>query len=906
MKKKGISLLILAITIVVMTILVGTTITGISLATNDARLRVLIEELNSIETRVIEDYNLVGKLPIIGEAMNKDEVLAKVKAEDRNALLEEMELNKDEDSNFYQVSLFVLDVQSTKRGIKKTPDDIYIVSEDSLNIYYVKGVKIGQKRYFSVTQELVNISDVEPVEELDVTLSEKIKLSKKQKSWTNRIDLYVYTQMEERENIYIYLEGTSEYFNITDAIKEKGFVELSKASLQNKLDGVEYVRVEKRASLSLTSELIDSKRISIANLDMAPPTINQDTFKITNTVTERSVFCNATDSKSGVANFKYQIVSRKEGNNLVKDNETNVSDAFNATGTTRNEITEYLKSFGKISDGKKVKLPQSTYQVRLIVSDRAGNYSDYAEYILDTIKPVNEPELVTGMVPVKWNAGTSNFVETTKDDPEWYNYSSTSKKWANVVTKNSNGQITGYYVWIPRFAYKSLATPSTRDGSFDIVFLLGTTDKRFNTSTNQIENAPYDYITHPAFKDGTSSGFKNGEWDEEIEGFWFPKYESGFPTKGNNIPVTRSNVNLSTEGTNLITAAEFAKYSPVDSYNSVEKLAGNYTGPVKYTTDLRNAIDGRKSNSWPNTTPKITYPVFLPNTSAYNYLSSTDMYDLCRGLNDDGNPYGLSKSDSDTHLMKNSEWGAVTYLSTSDYGVKGTGIANNLANSMSKVGYKSLYGITAGGNVTSGQTGNVASYASISGNALAYQNRNQSTTGNVYGVYDMQGGSFERVSAYINNGSENLTTYLKNIAYDENGKERLQSTKYITKYLASQDDTGADDNYDTVDKLLELIDHTSNSALENLKINRWIYGDALRETSDNIIDYANEKDISSWYGDAIRYPSEAYPTMNRGGRGYDVTKTAVSQDENGVFSLTRSKGEGSYMDTFRPVIIPKK
>ena len=58
---------------------------------------------------------------------------------------------------------------------------------------------------------------------------------------------------------------------------------------------------------------------------------------------------------------------------------------------------------------------------------------------------VGEPKLdtttATTMTPVKWNG--SNWVRTTADDDEWYNYR--NKQWANVVlgdaTFNSNGTL---------------------------------------------------------------------------------------------------------------------------------------------------------------------------------------------------------------------------------------------------------------------------------------------------------------------------------------------------------------------------------------------------------------------------------------------------------------------------------
>ena len=62
-----------------------------------------------------------------------------------------------------------------------------------------------------------------------------------------------------------------------------------------------------------------------------------------------------------------------------------------------------------------------------------------------TSSNVNAPELVQGMTPVKWNG--SQWVETTTDDKEWYNYS--KKQWANV--RLADGSM---FVWIPRYAYK--------------------------------------------------------------------------------------------------------------------------------------------------------------------------------------------------------------------------------------------------------------------------------------------------------------------------------------------------------------------------------------------------------------------------------------------------------------------
>ena len=80
-------------------------------------------------------------------------------------------------------------------------------------------------------------------------------------------------------------------------------------------------------------------------------------------------------------------------------------------------------------------------------------------------------------------------------------------------------------------------------------------------------------------------------------------------------------------------------------------------------------------------------------------------------------------------MMKNDEWGAVAYLSKSKYG----------KNAEVDINSDSSY-YTGGG----------------SGNAYV-TNVGQSTTGTVHGVYDMSGGAYEYVAAYVNNGNSSLS-----------------------------------------------------------------------------------------------------------------------------------------------------
>ncbi|MGM9834515.1 MAG: hypothetical protein ACI31M_01890, partial [Bacilli bacterium] len=124
-----------------------------------------------------------------------------------------------------------------------------------------------------------------------------------------------------------------------------------------------------------------------------------------------------------------------------------------------------------------------------------------------------------------------------------------------------------------------------------------------------------------------------------------------------------------------------------------------------------------------------------------------------------------------SHMMKNTEWGAVAYLSHSKYGIDKEVNVNN--NSAHKTGYSSLLTIQQG--TYPGTYGDGASYNKAYNTDLGYL---ASATGNITGVYDMIGGAHEYMAAYIsgNVGSSGFsTTTIVNVSYQ----------KYLDVYNAS-------------------------------------------------------------------------------------------------------------------------
>ena len=383
-----------------------------------------------------------------------------------------------------------------------------------------------------------------------------------------------------------------------------------------------------------------------------------------------------------------------------------------------------------------------TYYLHVLSVDNAGNKKEIISSSAVTVekalvadgtynedKGVNTPKLGTGMTPIKWNG--SSWVNTTGSDPEWYDY--TAKKWANA--KTSDGSM---WVWIPRYAYSiTSGYHSSTAGNIDVEFMKGLTNET-STGRTRFDNASGqgNWNIHPAFNYGST-----------VSGIWVAKFE-----------------------------------------------ASNSGGKIKVE----------------------------PGVQSWRSITVNDIYTNCLNYNKTLN----------SHMMKNDEWGAVAYLSKSKYG----------KNAEVTINSNSSY-YTGGG----------------SGNAYV-SNIGQSTTGTVHGVYDMSGGAWEYVAAYVNNGNSSLTSYGSSLV---NGDAK-------TKNVYSKAST--------------------DNATNNYNANSSKYGDAVYETS------TSGSGSTSWYGDYSDFPNAGGPFFQRGGHYTGGT------DEGVFFFYNYYGGTSSYL-SFRPVLV---
>ncbi len=508
-----------------------------------------------------------------------------------------------------------------------------------------------------------------------------------------------------------------------------------------------------------------------------------------------------------------------------------------------------------------------------------------------TNKP-NAPKLdeSKAMIPVYYD-NTEKVWKKAPEDNEgnmWYDYS--NKKWANIVTvsdENANlriaevgteipmEDITTFFVWIPRYAYSiregtktsNEETPSQTNSKakkISITFLKGTsnigtdgvnygarTDSETGIEVTKNTDGTYNYdlskvsageptpkIVHPAFTFG----------EKQLTGIWVAKFEASGLTNGD----TGEAVGNYKEGTTLITADETKTYVRV-----------------------------------------------LPNEISWRHISiGESQYQSMNMKNNTLNTYGWSTA-VDSHLMRNSEWGAAAYLCYSAFG----NVPERNAAGTSKNSRFYDFHTGAGPNGTDSKP----RYDTWSENANGYDTANgqlASTTGNVYGIYDMSGGSWDWIAAYYDNGHTNLNINGKskeNSYFDENNKVLTTYEKYWNAYKAEEngnnyDSLSDEERYNVTKEIWDNLEKAKGIGINEMA-GSWSYRgliDGSGKWKVNTTDTDQTFGLS-WNNDSINIGGGSNTFLNRGGSCSDGTNT-------GLFALSAMPGSSWDFNTFRPVL----
>ena len=538
--------------------------------------------------------------------------------------------------------------------------------------------------------------------------------------------------------------------------------------------------IEGDKEISLTAGILkvdftDGNYINLCNT--APMTDKQGqkqtpyTFTITNT---------------GNINAYYHISLEEESNNTLDNSYLKMkltgSNGYDS-GVIR--VSNYGKGTFEIR-GEEVIEPEDTVTYRLWMwldneADNSAQGKIYQSKIVVTSydreqNVPNAPMLDKGMIAVTYNGTNWVKADITNSNNDWYNYD--ELKWANAVTVSSTtrdtyknadvgtvinmNDIETMWVWIPRYSYSIGSEDGTnyygKQGEY-----LDTTPTRALPGEIDIKFVSENKKDRGSAKYLVSEGISDDNWytpdaftfdDEELRGIWVGKFET-----------SSSNPNASYGGGN--------------------------------TTELD--------------------PMIKPNVTSWRYINVSNAFNVSLKLNDSGNRYGIENT-TDTHMMKNSEWAIVSYLSQSKYG--------KLGNTNFTGENKEVYQNKSNSYITGCSYGSPSNGNTDYGCPYTYDRdingTGASTTGNIYGIYDMSGGSFEYVMGNYND------TILRS------GFSTMPDSIYYNKYTSD---------------------------------------DARTACNGNICLSHGLSEIAGWYNDYQTMVSSQYPWLLRGGR-YNTDSTS--------------------------------
>ena len=415
---------------------------------------------------------------------------------------------------------------------------------------------------------------------------------------------------------------------------------------------------------------------------------------------------------------------------------------------------------------------------------------------------VNEPKMDSNMIAVRHDG--YNWVKTDKTSG-WYNYG--RGIWANAVTVSSSTRekylnagvgtvinmddIETMWVWLPRYSY---------------------------TITSE---------------DGTNYYGKRGV------------YLSDSPTKAlpGEIDIKFIGTDVKEKGTARYNNTEEPKnwYTPDAFTFGDEELSGIWVGKFETSNTTQS-----NSNS---TTPD---PIIKPNVSSWKSINVSNIYNVGLKVSAEGNMYGFSTV-MNSHAMRNDEWAAVAYLSQSAYGKLGN---VNFINADKEI-YQNksngfITGCSSGAPSVSGSYGcpytyddNTRDESGVSGKGVG-----ASTTGTIYGIYDMSGGAWEYVMGNYNDtiGGSGFSDPL------------TLDSKYYNKYTSST------------------LDEACNGSV--------CLSHGLSETA-------------GWYDDYQTMITEQNPWLLRGG-SYDANSNAGVFDFNLYYMAGGTYSHGSFRLVMSP------
>ena len=390
---------------------------------------------------------------------------------------------------------------------------------------------------------------------------------------------------------------------------------------------------------------------------------------------------------------------------------------------------------------------------------------------------------------------------------------------ADVGTTIPDANILAYYVWIPRYKYKV-----------------------WNISKQAGAESTYAYN---AYTEGIDIVFESGK---ESTGTISCTYNY-------NVDSANGGVDLSTTTAETCTGNNGDYYThPAFTFGN-DNINGFWISKFEISSSSPTATNG--GGNVTNLTVRS-----LPNVNSWRNIQVSKISTVIQNMQTSSNIYGLntSRTNTDSHMLTNFEWGAVAYLTNSKYGRCTDGSCtevtiNNCSSYITGIGANTVSASSSSTTCTTAANKYDGTYGKLA-----------SPTGNITGVYDMSGGSLEYVMGNISKVTTGYTFYPSSSSFSSSWYT-TDTAKYLTTYA-----------YDKTNS-------TNQTAY-----NRGRLGDATAET---LLSASNS---GGWYSDYARVPYSGSAWFLRGG-SYSIGSFV------GVFNFSISVGSNGGGNSSRASLV---
>lgn len=332
--------------------------------------------------------------------------------------------------------------------------------------------------------------------------------------------------------------------------------------------------------------------------------------------------------------------------------------------------------------------------------------------------------------------------------------------------------------------------------------------------------------------------------ENDIRGMfvWIPRYEYKIATDGSN------EVFVNFISTDQTTASSGYIIPPAFEFGTTQ-LDGIWVGKFETSVSKTSSCYTSTTSSNCNNTDLDLY--VIPNAMSVREQTISTQFTLAQNFSDI-----FTSSSIDSHMLKNSEWALVAYLSNSQYGKYGN---QNYTDSNKEIYVNSSADLFTGKSSGSPSYDEATLYSynhGMSGNTFISEENGigASTTGNITGIYDMNGGTYEYVMGYLTTAS---STFGATSVYDYADFSTTPNSKYYDNYTSTS-----------------LSSACSGSACS---------GHAFQETA-------------GWYNDAASFLTTTDPWVMRGG-------VFDAGEGSGIFAYVGTLGYSGAYATFRMALV---